>query len=86
MTGIAAGVELLRPAIIEFGSGSLDKLGQWARTRGARRTMVVVDGFNGNRADRLALHRASERPAVAHLRNPLAIAQNAKLLDRPLTA
>ena len=55
MTSIAAPIELLRPAIIEFGSGTLDKLGDWARARGFQRALVVSGAYNGNRASLLSL-------------------------------
>jgi alcohol dehydrogenase class IV len=52
---LARPIELLRPAIIEFGTGTLAKLADWVRSRGFARPFVVADAFNAARAQALGL-------------------------------
>lgn len=55
MTGLLQPIELLRPLRLEFGSGLAPKTGEWAREKGATRTLVVADAFNAARVSRLDL-------------------------------
>lgn len=53
--GLAAPIEIQRPAVIRFGAGLAGSTGEWASARGARRILVVADAFNAGRVDRLNL-------------------------------
>ena len=82
MTSVAARIEFLRPAIVEFGPGTLDKLGDWARMRGVQRTLIVSGAYNGNRADLLSLPgtvkvfgEVAPEPDVPILESALAVAR-----------
>ena len=48
-------IELLRPAVIEFGPGTVSKVGEWAAARGLTRALVVSDAFNAARVAVLGL-------------------------------
>ncbi|MCR0983237.1 iron-containing alcohol dehydrogenase [Roseomonas populi] len=48
-------IELLRPARIEFGSGTLSALAPWVAERGLKRVLVVADAFNAGRVGLLGL-------------------------------
>lgn len=55
MITLATGIELLRPPIVEFGVGKVDRLSQWVSSRGVKRTLVIAGGFNAGRAGLLAV-------------------------------
>jgi len=55
MITIANSIEMLRPPVIEFGVGTLEKLNRWRAARKLRRTLIVADAFNGSRATILNL-------------------------------
>jgi alcohol dehydrogenase class IV len=48
-------LRLVRPPVIEFGSGTVATVGAFAKARGCRRPLVVADAFNASRVDALAL-------------------------------
>jgi alcohol dehydrogenase class IV len=52
---LAAPIEIQRPPIIRFGSGTAATAGDWAKSRGAGRVLVVADAFNAARVDALNL-------------------------------
>lgn len=52
---LARPIELLRPPIIEFGSGTLAKLGDWARAKGYRRPFIVAGSSAAARVGMLGL-------------------------------
>ena len=53
MIAIDRPVTLLHPPVIEFGTGTAAKVGEWAADRGAGRILVVADAFNAERTDAL---------------------------------
>ena len=55
MTSLVAPIELLRPARIDFGPGTLAGLGAYMAERGYARPFVVADPFNAARVDQLGL-------------------------------
>ncbi len=52
---IARAIELLRPPIIEFGTGTLAKLGDWARAKGYQRPFIVAGSSAAARIGMLGL-------------------------------
>src|SRR5215475_13666067 len=54
MTISSAPITLIRPQAIEFGPGSIAKVGQWSAGR-YERILVVADAFNSRRVDVLGL-------------------------------
>lgn len=55
MTDLLTPITLVRPGKIEFGPGTANRVGQWARDRGLERILVICDPFNRARIDRLEL-------------------------------
>ncbi len=53
MIAIDRPVTLLHPPVIEFGTGTASKVGEWAAERGAARVLVVADAFNADRTGAL---------------------------------
>ena len=51
MIAIDRPITLLHPPVIEFGTGTAAKVGEWAAERGAARVLVVADTFNADRVD-----------------------------------
>ena len=81
MTDLITPIEILRPAIVEFGPGTAPKAGAFAEARGLRRTLVVADAFNADRVDLLRLPgtvsvfgRVVPEPDTANLADALAAA------------
>src|SRR5918912_4468076 len=75
-------IELLRPAAVEFGAGTVVSVGRWAEARGFRRTLVVADAFNAQRVGALELRGeaivfdgVAGEPAVPDLEKLLAVAE-----------
>ncbi|MCK8785735.1 iron-containing alcohol dehydrogenase [Roseomonas sp. NAR14] len=82
MNPINSPIELLRPARIEFGSGTLAQLGPWAREKGLHRILVVADAFNAARVDLLGLPgevtvfgEVKPEPDLPNLEKVLALAE-----------
>jgi hypothetical protein len=48
-------IELIRPEAIEFGCGTIAAVARFARTRGAKRPLVIADAFNAARVGMLEL-------------------------------
>ena len=81
MTDLITPIEILRPAIVEFGPGTAPKAGAFAEARGLRRTLVVADAFNADRVDLLRLPgtvsvfgRVVPEPDTANLADAVAAA------------
>ncbi|MDE2115295.1 MAG: iron-containing alcohol dehydrogenase [Hyphomicrobiales bacterium] len=48
-------IQLLQPGTVEFGPGTIDKLGPWAKAKGYQRIFVISGAFNANRVSKLHL-------------------------------
>ncbi len=59
MMSIDRPITLLHPPVIEFGTGTASKVGDWAAERGAARVLVVADSFNANRTNVLGFATAA---------------------------
>jgi alcohol dehydrogenase class IV len=55
MSNLAAPIELIQPAAIAFGSGTVARVAQFAREMGAKHPLVIADAFNAARVDLLVL-------------------------------
>ena len=55
MASILNPILLVRPAVVDFGSGRAASIGAWAEERGFKRILVVSDAYNSTRIDRLGL-------------------------------
>lgn len=55
MTDVFTPIEILRPAVLEFGCGTITAAARFAERIGAKRQLVISDPFNARRVDRLAL-------------------------------
>lgn len=55
MNALVSPLVLVRPARIEFGAGTAQRLGDWARAKGFSRPLVIADAFNAARVDMLNL-------------------------------
>ena len=55
MSGLVSPLALVRPARIEFGVGTANRLGAWAKAQGYLRPLVIADAFNAARVDVLEL-------------------------------
>jgi alcohol dehydrogenase class IV len=53
--GLIQPIELLRPQRIEFGCGTIARVGDWIRRQGFSRTLVVADVFNAERVGLLGV-------------------------------
>ncbi|UFN47823.1 iron-containing alcohol dehydrogenase [Roseomonas sp. OT10] len=85
MTSLTAPIGLIRPELIEFGSGTVAAAGRWAGARGLSRALVVSDTFNAGRVGVLELpgevHVFGEvkpEPDVPNLEKALAMAEALK--------
>ncbi|KAB0676085.1 iron-containing alcohol dehydrogenase [Aureimonas leprariae] len=52
---LAAPISIIRPRIVEFGSGALRAAARFAKAENCRRILVVADAFNAGRIDALGL-------------------------------
>jgi alcohol dehydrogenase class IV len=84
MTDFLRPIELLSPPRIDFGPGTVGKVGAWVQARGFRRVLVVADAFNAGRIDGLALGGTitvfgdvRPEPDIANLDALLAVAAQA---------
>ena len=55
MTDLLRPIEILRPTRLEFGTGTVGIVGQWAKEQGITRTLVISGGFNAKRVAVLGL-------------------------------
>ncbi|MDC7785032.1 iron-containing alcohol dehydrogenase [Rhodoplanes sp. TEM] len=55
MPAVDAPLRLVCPPVIEFGAGTVARVGAWAKARGCRRPLVVADAFNVGRVELLGL-------------------------------
>lgn len=53
MNHLAIPIQLLQPPTVEFGLGTIGKLGPWAKAKGYKRIFVVSGGFNASRVSML---------------------------------
>ncbi len=81
MSDLVRPIEIARPARLEFGAGSLARLGEWARERGVARSLVVAGRSNAARIDALGLPGVVEvfgavkpEPDIPNLDEALALA------------
>lgn len=84
MNTLAAPIELIQPEIVAFGSGTIARVAQFARDRGAKRPLVIADAFNAARIDLLALPgevnvfgEVKPEPDIPNLEKALAAAKAA---------
>ncbi|WP_027554096.1 iron-containing alcohol dehydrogenase [Bradyrhizobium sp. Cp5.3] len=84
MTTLAAPIELIQPEIVAFGSGTIARVAQFAREKGAKRPLVVADAFNAARVDLLGLPgdvvvfgEVKPEPDIPNLEKALAVAKTA---------
>lgn len=82
MFALSRPIELLRPEVIEFGSGTVAAVRRWAEARGIRRTLVVADAFNAMRVGLLELPgevvvfgEVKPEPDIPNLEKALALAE-----------
>jgi alcohol dehydrogenase class IV len=82
MSNLSAPIEIIRPEVIEFGSGTIAAVARFARGKGARRPLVVADAFNAARVDVLALPgevtvfgEVKPEPDVPNLEKALSVAR-----------
>jgi alcohol dehydrogenase class IV len=82
MTDLLRPIEIVRPARIEYGPGTAATVGEWARGRSLRRTLVVADAFNAGRVAALGLSgdvavfgEVRPEPDIANLQKALALAE-----------
>jgi alcohol dehydrogenase class IV len=85
MSNLSAPIEIIRPEVIEFGSGTIAAVARFARGKGTRRPLVVADAFNAARVDVLALPgevtvfgEVKPEPDVANLEKALSVARAAR--------
>ncbi|ACP23168.1 iron-containing alcohol dehydrogenase (plasmid) [Sinorhizobium fredii NGR234] len=55
MSNLDRPISMVRPGLIEFGTGVAERLGTWAESKGFRRVLVISDAFNASRTDVLGL-------------------------------
>ncbi|TCN33101.1 iron-containing alcohol dehydrogenase [Sinorhizobium americanum] len=55
MNNLERPISLVRPGLIEFGTGVAARLGAWAAGKGYRRVLVISDAFNATRTGVLGL-------------------------------
>ncbi|MBN3845530.1 iron-containing alcohol dehydrogenase [Paraburkholderia sp. Ac-20342] len=80
----SSSITLVRPPVIEFGPGSVSKVGTWNGSR-FKRILVVADAFNAQRVDVLGLSGAvtvfadvRPEPDVVNLEALLAVAEEVR--------
>ncbi|MCP3470835.1 iron-containing alcohol dehydrogenase [Bradyrhizobium sp. CCGUVB1N3] len=85
MTSLSAPIEIIRPEVIEFGSGTIAAVARFAREKGVRRPLVVADAFNAARVDLLGLPgevtvfgEVKPEPDVPNLEKALGVARAAR--------
>jgi alcohol dehydrogenase len=85
MSNLSAPIEIIRPEVIEFGSGTIAAVARFARGKRARRPLVVADAFNAARVDVLALPgevtvfgEVKPEPDVPNLERALSVARAAR--------
>jgi alcohol dehydrogenase len=85
MSNLSAPIEIIRPEVIEFGSGTIAAVARFARGKRARRPLVVADAFNAARVDVLALPgevtvfgEVKPEPDVPNLEKALSVARAAR--------
>ncbi|APG88351.1 iron-containing alcohol dehydrogenase (plasmid) [Sinorhizobium americanum CCGM7] len=55
MSNLDTPIVMVRPGLIEFGTGVAARLGAWAKGKGYRRVLVISDAFNATRTEVLEL-------------------------------
>ncbi|MGY3459697.1 alcohol dehydrogenase class IV [Bradyrhizobium sp. LM3.4] len=85
MTNAFTPIEILRPAVLEFGCGTITAAARFAERIGAKRPLVISDPFNARRVDRLALPGAVKvfgevkpEPDLPNLDKAVAMAREVK--------
>jgi alcohol dehydrogenase class IV len=85
MTNLSAPIEIIRPEVIEFGSGTIAAVARFAQDKGVRRPLVIADAFNAARVDLLALPgevtvfgEVKPEPDVPNLEQALNVARAAR--------
>jgi alcohol dehydrogenase len=83
MTDLLHPIEIVRPETIEFGSGTIAVLSQWAKAQ--KRTLVIADAFNAERVKVLGLQgdvilfgEVKPEPDIPNLEKALAVAERVK--------
>src|SRR5437773_651442 len=82
MASIETPIELIRPEAIEFGSGTIAGVARFARSKGAKRPLVICDAFNAARVGMLELPgtvsmfgEVKPEPDIPNLERALAVAR-----------
>ncbi|MDP4023527.1 iron-containing alcohol dehydrogenase [Methylobacterium sp. NEAU 140] len=85
MTDLSTPIDLIRPAEVAFGAGTLPRVARFAAERGYSRPLVVADAFNAAQVDRLGLAGAvtvfgdvKPEPDIPNLDAALALAAEAQ--------
>lgn len=52
-------ITMVRPPLVEFGEGALEKLSPWVKSKSFLRPFIIADEFNAARVDALGLNNAS---------------------------
>lgn len=85
MTNAFTPIEIQRPAVLEFGCGTITAAARFAERIGAKRPLVISDPFNARRVDALALPGAVKvfgdvkpEPDLPNLEKAVAMAREAK--------
>lgn len=84
MTTIDRPLEMLRPAMVRFGEGTIGVLAEWIAEKGIRRPFIVSDAFNATRTDLLKISGATEfskvmpEPDLTNLEDAVAAAEKAE--------
>jgi alcohol dehydrogenase class IV len=55
MNDLLSPISIVRPPVIEFGPGTVSRLGEWVKRKGLKKALVIADAFNAGRVDRLDL-------------------------------
>ncbi|MBS7541665.1 iron-containing alcohol dehydrogenase [Ancylobacter oerskovii] len=83
--GLSTPIDLVRPARIAFGSGTLPSVQRWLDEKGLTRILVVADAFNAGRVDLLGLTgevtvfgAVKPEPDLPNLEALLALAEQAR--------
>ena len=86
MLSLDAPINLVRPACVKFGRGTLSQLAGWIAERGYSRPFVVADPFNAGRLDLLGLNgkrvfgEVEPEPGLANLKAAVSEAGDADVV------
>ncbi len=84
MTTIDRPLEMLRPAMVRFGEGTIGALAEWIAEKGIRRPFIVSDAFNATRTDLLKISgttvfsKVMPEPDLTNLEDAVSAAEKAE--------